>query len=321
MKDYEKMNDSEKINFLAELSSMYYNSGMTQSDIATHFSTTRFKVSKYLQDALDLGVVEISINFPKERSPELEKSLKENFDLKDVIVINKNSLPYDDTLNSLGKIGATYLESLITEDSIIGVLWGKSLSNLIKNLHPITKFPIMAVQVIGAAAKDNPLTDTHDLLRRLSIAYNGSYKHLYAPLYIENDYARTALMQEPVINDTIFLASKADILLTGIGTTEAVFASSTWTKYLTRELKNKSAVGCIYGRAYDIEGNLVEASINSKVIGVDLKTLMQVRNKVAISSGKFKAESILGALRGKFINVLITDDETATKVLTLMEEK
>lgn len=319
MKEYEVMNVSEKLSFLAELSTMYYELNMTQAEIADRLSTTRFKVSKLLQEARNKNVVQITINQPIERVYDIENQLKDRFNLKEAIVLDNKVLPYEETLYTLGKLGAEYLDNIITENSIIGVLWGTTMFNLVKNLKPRKKLPITAVQILGAAAKDNPIVDAPELIRQIASAYGGKYKYLYAPLYIDNDYARKALIQEPFINDTLFLANKADIVITGIGTIDALTSSTLWSNYLAKrnELSKQKATGCVFAHVFDIDGKEVNVDINQKVIGVDLDTLRQVEYKVGIAAGKFKAEAILGALRGKYINVLITDDRTATKVLSL----
>ncbi|WP_331722004.1 sugar-binding transcriptional regulator [Alkalithermobacter paradoxus] len=317
------MSDAEKLKFLAKLADMYYEGNMTQSEIANHFSTTRFKISKLLQEARDRNVVEIIINQPNERSTEIEDLLMKHFKLTHAIVLNNHTMSHDETIHYLGKLGAEYIDSIITENSIVGILWGKTIFNVIKHLHPKNKKSITAVQVLGAAAKDNPLIDSHELIRNFANAYGGRYKYLYAPLYIDNDYVRTALLQEPVINDTLFLASKCDVILTGIGTIDAVFASTLWSNYLVENknfyINSKKSVGCIYARLFDINGEEVDIDINKKIIGTDLSAIRQAKYTIGVASGKYKAESILGALRGKYINVLISDASTASKVLALAD--
>ncbi len=321
MDQYDKMNDNEKLKFLSNLANMYYEQNMTQSEIADQLSTSRFKISKLLQEARERNVVEIIINHPKERVVLMEQQLMENFKLEHAIVLNNQMMSHDQTIHALGKLGAEYVDSIISEDAIVGILWGKTLYNLINQLKPQNKKSITAVQVLGAAAKDNPLSDSPELIRRFAKLYGGKYKYLYAPLYIDNDFARRSLMHEPVINDTLFLANRCDILLTGIGTIDAVFSSSLWSGYL---LKNKSfdtssqkAVGCIYARLFDINGNMLDVDINNKIVGLDMNSFPQIKYRIGIAAGKYKAESILGALRGEHINVLITDESTASKLLTI----
>lgn len=59
--------------------------------------------------------------------------------------------------------------------------------------------------------------------------------------------------------------------------------------------------------------------MNSKIVGIDLEAIHAANYVIGVAAGKFKAEAILGALRGKYINVLITDDDTALKVLSLAQ--
>lgn len=319
--EYEKISENEKLNFLAELANMYYELNMTQTEIANKLSTSRFKISKLLQEAKNKHIVEVTINKPNNRVYELESELKETFNLKDAIVLDNKVLPYEDTLHTLGKVGSKYVDSLISENSIIGLMWGKTLLNLVKHLSPKKKIPITAVQIVGAAAKNKSILDAQELIRYTANIYGGNYKYLYAPLYIDNDYARKALMHEPVISDTLFFANKANIILTGIGTIDAMFSSTLWSNYLEKnseyDLSTLNAVGCIYGRVYNNLGEELDIDVNKKVVGIDTSVIKQTENVIGIASGKFKAKAILGALRGKYINTLITDDSTASKVLSL----
>lgn len=323
--EYEKMNDVEKLRFLAKLSDMYFNQNMTQVEIANKLSTTRFKVSKMLQDARENNVVEIHINQPRERAHDVEEKLMEKFDLKDAIVLSNDFLEKEELTYSIGRLGAEYIDSIISENSIVGVLWGKTLLKVVDNLKPKKKLPITVVQVMGAAAKDNPLVDSPELIRKFANAYGGKYKYLFAPLYIENDYVRNALMQEPVINDTLFTASKCDIILTGIGTVDSIFASSRWLPYFSKNkaiyLKEQGAVGCTCGYIYDINGNYLDIDLNKRIIGIDRNIINHANYRIGVVTSKFKAEAVLGALRGKHVNVLITDDDTATKMLALSNTK
>lgn len=319
MNDYEKMSEVEKNNFLSEICNLYYESNMTQSEIAQKFSTTRFKISKLLSEAKEKKIVEITIHSTYEHNSNLESTLKERFSLKDAIVFDNSSSPDEDSLPFLGELGAKYLDNVIEENSIIGLAWGKTLSNVIKNMRPHKKIHLTVTQLLGSAAKNNPLTDTPELIRKLANSYNGKYQFLYAPMYIDNNYARKALMHEPVINDTLFLASKADIIISGIGTIDSIFSSSVWSNYLVKNeekiAKNLGACGCICGHIYDINGNELDLDLNKKLIGIDLSTLHHTKYTIAVAAGKFKANAILGALRGRHINALITDSATAEKII------
>lgn len=317
--DYDKMNEEEKNEVLSKVAHMYYNENKTQSEIADYFSTTRFKVSKWIQDARNKNIVEITVHTSNNRNTRLENIFKENFSLQNVIILNNQYIPYEDTLRQLGKLGAEYLNRIITPDSIIGVLWGKTVYNIINQISTNNSqfMNITALQIVGSVAKDNPILDSPELIKNLAAAYNGKYKFLLAPLYIENDYIREKIIDEPVIKDAIEYGKKANIILTGIGgETCTSLYNNIWGKYIDKcDLENVNAVGSIYGRIIDKDGNVCDIDINKKVVGIDVESILKVRYRIGIVVGKHKTDATIGALKGNLINTLITDTGMAISIL------
>jgi DNA-binding transcriptional regulator LsrR (DeoR family) len=80
-------------------------------------------------------------------------------------------------------------------------------------------------------------------------------------------------------------------------------------------LLKKGAVGDIALRFFDSHGQPVRSEVDERVIGITLEQLKCIRRVVGIAGGPEKYPSILGALRGKLINVLITDSIMAEKLL------
>lgn len=319
LNDYDKMNEEEKKELLSKVAHMYYNENKTQSEIAEYFSTTRFKVSKWIQDARNKGIVEITIHTSNNRNTKLENIFKENFALNNVIILNNQFIPYEDTLRQLGKLGAEYLNRIITPDSIIGVLWGKTVYNIINqiNINDNQFVEITAVQIVGNVAKDNPILDSPELIKNLAAAYNGKYKFLLAPLYIQDDYIRKGIIEEPVIKDAIEYGKKANIILTGIGgQTGTSLYSNIWERYRDNcDLESTDAVGSIYGRLFDKSGTICDISANKKVVGVDMESILNIKYRIGIVVGKHKTDATIGALKGNLINVLITDRDVAISIL------
>lgn len=304
--------------FLANISNMYYNENKTQSEIAKEFDTTRFKVAKYLQEARDKNIVTIEINHPEIRLSSLEKQFKEHFNLKEAIILKINTGDITNDSQTIGKTAAEYIQSIIQEDSIVGLTWGKTLYHTLKNIKPNKKLPITVVQPFGTSGKRNISTDTPSLVHLLSERYDGNYRLLYAPLYIMDDMVRKNLAMEFIINQSLLKSKKMDILLTGLGTPEAIYSTLLWKESFSQdEFIQHQAVGALYGRLYDKNGNFLNTDLNDKVFGIDLDSLYMVENKVCIVTGKFKSVAILGALRGRLIDTIVTDELTATKVLHL----
>jgi DNA-binding transcriptional regulator LsrR (DeoR family) len=76
-------------------------------------------------------------------------------------------------------------------------------------------------------------------------------------------------------------------------------------------------VGDICARHYDAFGNELDIDLNHRVVGIELEALHNIPHVIGVAGGEAKAEAILGALRGEHVNVLVTDDATALKVLEL----
>ena len=80
-------------------------------------------------------------------------------------------------------------------------------------------------------------------------------------------------------------------------------------------LQSAGAVGDVCLHFFDGEGKPVETPLDERVIGMSLEQLRHAKRTVGIAGGKRKLAAIRGALRGKWINVLITDRATAEGLL------
>ena len=69
------MIDDSLRNLLAQIAFMYYEQELTQNEIAAQLGLSRVKVYRLLKQAKIEQVVQININWPIERDPELERAL------------------------------------------------------------------------------------------------------------------------------------------------------------------------------------------------------------------------------------------------------
>ena len=61
-------------------------------------------------------------------------------------------------------------------------------------------------------------------------------------------------------------------------------------------------------------GKVVETGLEKRVISMTLEQLSKVSRAVGVAGGSRKYAGILGALRGHWINILITDHFTASRL-------
>jgi DNA-binding transcriptional regulator LsrR (DeoR family) len=64
-------------------------------------------------------------------------------------------------------------------------------------------------------------------------------------------------------------------------------------------------------RFFDARGEEIIDPLGFRVFGLELARLKNIPSVVGIAGGKRKCQAILGALRGRWMNVLITDQFSA----------
>ena len=84
-----------------------------------------------------------------------------------------------------------------------------------------------------------------------------------------------------------------------------------------RALRDHHVVGDILGQFFDASGRVVKLPIHDRRIGIELSDLAQIPKVVGVAGGLHKVEAILGALRGGFLDVLVTNELAALRLLEL----
>ena len=308
---------------LLDVATFYYEQRLTQEQIAQRINTSRSTVSRLLEEARDRGIVHIKINYPWQRAQDLEERLVARFGLHDARVLSARQKSKEEILLGMGELAARLLDGCIEDGQILGVSYGRSLLSTIAALAPSRKVDLTVIPVIGALGSDNPLIDGPDLVRRIASAYGGQYRYLPVPLLVEDVRTRDALVQLAQVHEILNLARKADIVLLGIGALAPEVSSGIWKGFLDERqllrLKNQGAVGHMCGQFYDAQGQVLDLEVNRRSIGIGIQILSSIESVIAVASGKAKSEAILGALRGKYLNILVTDDAAASAILDLAE--
>lgn len=79
------------------------------------------------------------------------------------------------------------------------------------------------------------------------------------------------------------------------------------------------AAGDICGNFFTITGELCNTTLKNRIISIDIRDLPEHKRVIGVGGGEKKVRSILGALTGHYLHALITDVQTAEKVLELAD--
>jgi DNA-binding transcriptional regulator LsrR (DeoR family) len=319
------MSVESKTHLMVKVAKQYFETGMTQQEIATSLRISRSTVSRLLSRARDEGIVQIAIDVPPGIYPELENSLEQCCDLVEVIVIETHN--YDSPSGivlELGQAAAGYLERTVQKNDIIGFAWGTTMKTMVDAMQP-QKIPnIKIFQMNGGLTPQ--MTDIHgtSLTHNLATRLGGDAYMLQAPGVVDNPQTQQTFMADTNVHQVFDLANDASMAFFGIGT---IADDTLWgragllTEEVTTELESLGAVGDIMSRYYDENGNLVNSNLCQRVVGIPIEQLLGIDRRIGVAGGSEKFKAILGALRGGYINVLITDHITAQKLESSFGEK
>jgi DNA-binding transcriptional regulator LsrR (DeoR family) len=321
----EKKPIQDRASLLADVAEMYYLEQKNQAEIAKTIGVTRSMISRMLTEARESGIVEIRIQRPLQSDPELESALKEEFGLKDVFVVVTSHRSGERLARTLGSAGAQLMGRYLTPQRILGLAWGTSISATVDAFDAKEPLSLKVVQLVGAMGAHNMKYDGHDLVARITEKVGGEAYYLNAPYLCQSAEIAKSLLETKSIRETISIGKKTDVALLGIGTTSPDYSSFYLAGYVTRreldELRKAGAIGDVCGLHFDINGQPACEDFCERLVSIRRPDLLSIPVRLGVAGGEGKANAILGALRSRYVNVLVIDSTTARKVLELAKSK
>jgi deoxyribonucleoside regulator len=296
---------------------LYYQAEQTQEEISNLFGVSRFKISRTLKDAKRKGYVTITINDPRGDLTESEIKLANKFGLEQAIVVKVNEFSQKSVLDQVAEAGAHYLRKIVGLYRIMGVTWGSTVYHVVNNLTPIEVKDLILVQIGGGFGAIEG-SDNNTLTMILGQKLGARASVIPAPVIVRNRSIRDTLFKEKKIQETLEIAKKADLVLFSvglIGPKGLLWRSDFLNQTDAKKLRKAGAVGAICGRFFDANGQKCWNELDNRTIGLNLGELKKIKHKICVAIGQDKVFGILGALKGKLVNVLITDESTAVSLL------
>ncbi len=301
-------------NLMYKVTWLYYMNNMTQKEIANQLGISRMKVVKLLNQAKTDGIIKFTINHEATTRMSMERLLMERFQLNDVFIVPSTENNIND---NIAKGAAQYIEEKVEPNTYINIGYGDTISHTINHLIYSIEKPLSLVTLSGgvsyytsaiiAGANKKPLTSVTPNIHIIP-----------APLLVSSEKVANILYEEKDIKSILNMSKLSSMSIVGIG---AVSEVATIFKYnIVNDddlvlLKMKGAVGDILSQFYDKDGNIIHSHIDKRLIGIRIETLKNSDNTVGIAGGKEKVQAIYSALLGGYLNVLITDEDTATKLV------
>ncbi|MNH97178.1 Sorbitol operon regulator [compost metagenome] len=309
----------DNIKLMVKICKLYYYESWTQEKLAEKFGMSRPIISKLIQKAREIGVVEIIVHDDPHQTSELEKELEEAYHLEQVLVVPTRDLNKELVTSAVGKAAAQFVQKLIRNGDRIGVSWGNTLYHMVREFPLDKKEDVKIIPLIGGTGNDRTEVHSNQIAFELSKKLGGKCESLYAPSIVETESLHEQIVQLPNIAAVLQEAKQVDLALVGIGNP---YSMSTMERFgylnesVLQELRELDTVADINSRFINSKGQIVEHPINNKVIGMGLEQLKGINHVVGLAFGQHKIECIKAALSGGYINMLVTDESTASKIVS-----
>src|SRR5882757_8888740 len=200
--------DDEDVLLAIDIAERYYQRQQRKLTIANELGLSRFKVARILQRSVDEGIVRIIIETPQQRSTELARQLRARYDLEHVVLVDMQSLKQEQRLRELlGRAAASLVMQLTTEDDVLGMGWGRSVTSTAAAITTLPRCPIVQLGgIVGA-----PGANSMEPLRMLAGVSQGTAYPLYAPLLLPDATTAEGLRKQPGIASTIEMFDRTTI--------------------------------------------------------------------------------------------------------------
>lgn len=308
----------EHLRFVTKVALMYHEEGLKQPQIAEKLGLPQARVSRLLKQAIDFRIVRTLVVPPSELHSELERELVKKFGLQDVVIADAVE-GHNNT--ALGAAAATYLESTMYGNEILGLSsWSSTLIATADSMHSRNRqVAVDVVQMLGGVGNPNAQVSATRLISRFAELTGGNPRYLAAPGVVGTSGARDALMADTYVKEIAKSWPKLTTALVGIGALEPspLLAQSGNSINLAdqKKLRKLGAVGDVCLRYFDKNGKHVKSDLEERVLGIPANILRNVPRRIGVAGGLRKLEAIHAALKGEWINVLITDSQIATELI------
>lgn len=310
--------DSNRLDDAARAGWLYYVAGNTQDEIARKLGVSRQSAQRLVSLAVNEKLIKFRLDHPIANCMALAARLSDRFELG-LCEVAPTDPDAPGAITGIAIAGALEMQRHLEARSpeVIALGTGRVLRACVEQLPQMDCPQHHLVSLVGNMNTDGSAT-AYNVVVRMAERVNTRHNPMPLTVLVRNPAELPVLHSQESVVKTLGLCAGADVTFVGIGHIDDS-APLTVDGFITQEesraLIRKGAVGEIVGWVFDSDGKLIPGLTNERVSSAPLVP-GNPRPVIGLAVGEAKVEAILGALRGRLINGLITDEATAKAVLS-----
>jgi DNA-binding transcriptional regulator LsrR (DeoR family) len=229
----------------------------------------------------------------------------------------------DDTLTrrQLGTVAANLLTEITTPRDVLGLGWARAVLDMAAELHELKVARV--VQLTGALTRPDVGVSSVELVRDVARRAGAEPSVFYAPMVVSDASAARALLRQPHVEDAFSHFDAVTKAVIGVGAWNP--PSSTLYDALSdseREIMGRSRVHVdLSGVLLDAAGRPVQSLLRDRIIGITAAQLRRIPEVIGIAYGVDKVSAAYAALRGGYLQAIVTHTKFAEQLLDLGDHK
>ena len=309
--------ESDRLDDAARAGWLYYIAGNTQDEIARKLGVSRQTAQRLVSLAVSEKLIKVRLDHPIGRCIELSERLREAFALQMCEVVPADPGSSSDTLGVAEAAAAELERYLVSQHPVICAMGtGRMLRAMAEQVSPMDCPQHKMISLVGNIAPDGSAS-LFDVVSRIGDRVKAPHYPMPLPVIATTVHVKNLLLGQKTLRYVIELAKQADVTFVGVGTvdeTAALLRDGFVRQDEIRALVRSGAVGEITGWAFDHMGELIEGLTNDRVLSVPMEK-PATRKVIGVAMAVPRLRAVKGAMRGKLINGLITNEQMAELLL------
>lgn len=303
-----------------KVAQMYYHHQMNTDEIAGTLGFSRAKVSRLLNRAREIGIVEIRVVDRMSDSDPLSAQIKRRYrGLHEITIVpvEPDSSVSEQHIRVAQTAAVRLSNDIVRDNHIVAVSAGEIITLVAKNLPKRSLKGVQIVQLQGnTAGGTTGIGYIGGILQNFAHAYDGEIVLYPVPMVFSSTETRDLVCDEPTVRIAQEYQQRADTI---VFTVEV--AHLTWERMLLtagidadhdhQDLLDRDVVGDLATVFYRSDGSYEDLPINRRSSGPSLETYRRVGRSVCIVAGQEKLMALHAALEAGYISDLIVDGATA----------